>query len=80
MECTSFPFALRAAMDLVKEAVVAKKPTDSLIRGISILGPQDRLGDRTKYSYAAALELGKTMNIITERGVNTGFDKKKNFY
>jgi len=78
IDCTSFPYAFRAAYNLVRKAVEAGKPTSPIIKDITILGPLNSKGDRAKYTYASASELAKGQGLLTPDGqINSREFKKR---
>ena len=67
-ECASFPYAFRTAYNNVRKAIEAKQSPSGLIQNITILGPVNARGERIKYNYAEAVELARSMDILTIDG------------
>jgi hypothetical protein len=76
-DCASFPFAFRTAFNLVRKAIEAKKDPTPVIKDITILGPVNGKGERTKYSYDAAAELAKGQGLLTPDGTINSREFKK---
>ena len=67
-DCSSFPFAYRSMFNIVRKAVEAGKSVATASRDLTIVGPPDTRGERTKYTYASATELAKGMGLINANG------------
>ena len=78
IDCSSFPYAFRTAYNIVRKAIEAKQDPTAVSKGIVILGPVDRHGDRTKYTYLAAMELAKDQGLLQADGnINSREFKRK---
>jgi hypothetical protein len=78
LDCDSFPFAFRTAFTAVRKAVEAKQSPASVAKHITILGPKNSRGDRTTYTYDAALQLAKDQGLVTAEGNINSREFKKN--
>lgn len=67
-DCDSFPYAFRAAFNLVRKAIEAKQDVSAVIKGISIVGPPNQKGKRTTYSYADAKQMAEGMGLLSPDG------------
>jgi hypothetical protein len=77
-DCISFPFAFRAAYNIVRKTIEAKKNPAPVIKDLTILGPVNSKGERTKYTYASATELAKGQGLLTPGGeINSREFKKR---
>lgn len=79
-ECTSFPYAYRAAYNIVHKTIEAKQNPTPVMRGISIVGPPNLKGDRMTYSYATATQLAQSTGLLSPNGTieSREFKKRKN--
>ncbi len=78
IDCSSFPYAFRTAYNIVRKAIEAKQDPTTVSKGLTILGPIDRHGDRTKYSYLAAMDLAKDQGLLQNDGnINSREFKRK---
>jgi len=68
IDCTSFPYAFRSAFNTLRKQIEAGKSTAELIKSISIIGPANAKGERTKYSYVSATEMATSMGLLTPDG------------
>jgi hypothetical protein len=78
-ECTSFPFAFRNAFNLIRKQLDAGKPTADLMKNLTIVGPPNPRGERTKYSYASALDMAQSMGLVTPEGQINSREFKRKF-
>ena len=77
-ECSSFPFAFRAAFNAVRSAVENKQNPSLVTKDITILGPKDSRGDRNKYSYYSAMELARGQGLLSaDNQINSKEFKKR---
>jgi hypothetical protein len=68
IDCSSFPFAFRTAYNLVRKATEEKQLPHMVAKQITILGPVNRHGDRTTYSYHEAKELATAQGLLAADG------------
>ena len=66
VDCTSFPYAFRAMVGIVRKGITDKKPVNT--RDLAILGPKNGRGDRTTYSYDAATTLATEQGLLQSDG------------
>jgi hypothetical protein len=69
--CTSFPYAYRAAYNLIRKAIEAKQNPATVMKGISIVGPPNGKGERTSYSYTAATQLARENGLLSGEGTGS---------
>ena len=67
-DCTSFPFAFRTAHNLIRKAIEAKQDAGAVIKNLTIVGPANAKGERSKYSYADAKQMAEGMGLLTPDG------------
>jgi hypothetical protein len=70
-DCTTFPFAYRAAYNIVRRAVDEKQNVAAAMRAITILGPPDGRGKRPSYSYAAASQFARESGLLSGEGTGS---------
>ena len=63
IDCSSFPFAFRTMFNIVRKGIADKKPVDTAT--LTIFGPKNGRGERTKYSYFSASELARQQGLLT---------------
>lgn len=79
-ECTSFPYAYRAAYNIVRKTIEAKQNAGPVMQKISITGPPNLKGERKTYSYASATQMAQNTGLLTADGniESREFKKRKN--
>ncbi len=78
IDCASFPYAFRAAYNIVRKTIDAKNDPTSTIKGLSIVGPPNVRGERKTYSYAAATQMAEGMGLLDAAGnINSKEFKRK---
>lgn len=77
-DCMSFPYAFRTMHSTLTKARESGKFNLDLIKEMSILGPKNLKGERTKYSYTKAAEMAQAQGLLTSEGnINNREFKKK---
>lgn len=66
IDCTTFPYAFRTMVNIVKAGVTNKKPVNP--NDLRILGPKNPRGERETYSYHKAHELALAQGLLSADG------------
>lgn len=80
-ECPSFPYAFRAAFNIIRTASEAGKSVAELIKGITIIGPVIDKDSRKPYvySYTTATQRALDQGLLTSDGQINSKEFKKKF-
>lgn len=70
IECTSFPYAFRTMFNTIRKGVEkgGRKYEDMVKQMFIVNLHKDRMGDTKTYSYAEAIQMAKTMDLLTPAG------------
>lgn len=76
-ECTSFPYAFRMSLNIVRKALDNNQDVDKVMSGIQIVGPPNGKGEAMKYSYSSAVSLARSMGLLLPDGTINQKEFKK---
>jgi hypothetical protein len=74
---STFPYAFRAMMTIVRKAAEEKKPINT--SELTIIGPVGPRGERNKYNFTQAKQMARDMGLLDDNGNINGKEFKRKF-